>query len=129
MVTFSHLVFLEILQVFVKQQQQQKKVLFFFLMVFLQNGAEHLLENQEHLSAIRALASARLDTWKTFAQTAGAKSFSDWKSFSPKLCGICSPLSFSLSLCLPATTSLLSLFLVMCAWEAAKTRYNHETVV
>lgn len=53
---------------------------------------EHLLENPEHLSAIRALAAVCLDTWKTFAQTTGAKSFSgrDEMSFSPKLCGICS---------------------------------------
>lgn len=29
----------------------------------------------------------------------------------------------------PTTTSLLSLLLVMCVWEEAKTRYNHETVV
>lgn len=64
----------------------------FFSFVGLTNSAEHLLENQEHLSAIRTLAAVRLDTWKTFAQTAGAKSFSDWMSFSPKLCGICSPL-------------------------------------
>lgn len=65
--------------------------MFFFL--GLLNSAEHLLENQEHLSAIRALAAVRLHTWKTFAQTAGAKSFSDWMSFSPKLYGICSLLS------------------------------------
>lgn len=60
---------------------------FFFLGV-----TEHLLENPEHLSAIRALAAVCLDTWKTFAQTTGAKSFSgsDEMSFYPKLCGICS---------------------------------------
>lgn len=69
----------------------------------LLNSAEHLLENQEHLSAIRALATVRLDTWKTFAQTAGAKSFSDWMSFSLKLCGI-----YSLSLSLSASPPLRS---------------------
>lgn len=65
-----------------------------FKLFFLLGVTEHLLENPEHLSAIRALAAVCLDTWKTFAQTTGAKSFSgsDEMSFSPKLCGICSPL-------------------------------------
>lgn len=73
------------------------------------NGAEHLLENQEHLSAIRALAAVRLDTWKTFAQTAGAKRFSDWMSLSPQtlwhlLSSFCTPPT-------PTTTTTLLLSL------------------
>lgn len=52
--------------------------------LFCLNGAEHFLENREHLSAIRAFAAVRLDTWKTFAQTVGAKSFSPLDEFLPK---------------------------------------------
>lgn len=37
-------------------------VMYTFYVLGLLNAAEHLLENREHLSAIRALAAARLDT-------------------------------------------------------------------
>lgn len=82
---------------------------FFFLGV-----TEHLLENPEHLSAIRALAAVCLDTWKTFAQTTGAKSFSDeflpqtlWHLFSAQ-----DPPSPHPKAILPL--SLLLVLLVMC---------------
>lgn len=76
----------------------------FFLSLL--KGAKQFLENQEHLSAIRAFAAMRLDTWKTFAETTGAKSF-PLDEFLPED----PPQHMHFS---------LESFVVMCAWEVAR---------
>lgn len=86
---------------------------FFFLRLL--KGEKQFLENQEHLSAIRAFAAMRLDTWKTFAETTGAKSF-PLDEFLPED----PPQHMHFS---------LESFVVMCAWEVARVSWDKILVI